>query len=77
MLPISAESRIATDSSPARSPSSGARLTELGERDQRHRAAADAVEERHHLRHVAVILTERAPTTPTTAPITIPSTIKP
>ena len=26
-------------------------VVELGERDQRHRAAADAVEERHHLRH--------------------------
>ena len=28
-----------------------ARLAELDERDQRHRAAADAVEQRHHLRH--------------------------
>ena len=47
-----------------RRPSSAAlavELVELGERDQRRRAAADAVEQRHHLRHRGH-LHRRAPT---------------
>ena len=32
-------------------PGSGRAVVELGERDQRRRAAADAVEQRDHLRH--------------------------
>ncbi len=37
--------------SAAADPASGAELVEVRERDQRRRAAADAVEQRHHLRH--------------------------
>ena len=52
----------------SRSPGSGDRVVELRDRDQRRRAAADAVEQRHHLRHRGH-LHGRAPTTPMTAPI--------
>jgi hypothetical protein len=49
---------------------------ELRPRDQRDRAAADAVEQRHHLRH-RVIFTLRAAGTPTIVPIAMPSAIRP
>ena len=42
---------IATEMLSSSRPGSGAEVVELRERDQRDRAAADAVEERHHLRH--------------------------
>ena len=49
--PISAESTIASEMSTFGAPGSGQDAVQLGERDERRRAAADAVEERHHLRH--------------------------
>ena len=70
MLPISAESRIVIDSSAARSPGSGARLWN----------SASAISETAPpptplnsatICGIAVIFTERAPTTPITAPIAI------
>ena len=47
---------------------------ELRSGDERRRAAADAVEERHHLRHRGH-LHERAETTPITVPTAMPTTI--
>ena len=38
-----------------------ARVAELDDADQRHRAAADAVEQRHHLRHRGHLHAARAP----------------
>ena len=49
--PINAESTIARLMSTFGAPGSGQDAVQLGERDECRRAAADAVEERHHLRH--------------------------
>ena len=47
----------------------------LDPRDDRHRAAADAVEQRDHLRHLRSSAPCSAAGTPTAAPITTPSAI--
>ena len=49
--PMSAERTMATETLRSRSPGSRDRVVEVRERDQRRRPAADAVEQRHHLRH--------------------------
>ena len=77
MLPISAESRIATDSSASSSPGSGARLWNSASAISADRAAADAVEERHHLRHRGHLHRARADDARSTAPIAIASAIQP
>ena len=48
---MSAERTMATETFRSRSPGCRDRVVEVRERDQRRRAAADAVEQRHHLRH--------------------------
>ena len=48
----------------------------LGDRDQRRRAAADAVEQRHHLRHRGHLHPARAEYAPITPPMTMPAMIQ-
>jgi hypothetical protein len=75
MLPISAESRIATASSAARSPASGERLWNSASAISA-TAPPPTPLNRATICGIAVIFTERAPTTPTTVPIAIASTIQ-
>ena len=49
--PISTASTIASETSPCSRPGSPAMLWNSASADERRRAAADAVEQRHHLRH--------------------------
>ena len=49
--PITHASSVGSSVSSGISPGVGDQLVVLRQRDQRHRAAADAVEQRHHLRH--------------------------
>ena len=51
IAPITHASSVGISVSSGMSPGVGNAVVVLRERDQRHRAAADAVEQRHHLRH--------------------------
>jgi hypothetical protein len=70
MLPISAEKRIETDSSPASPPASAARLWNSA-RAIRATAPPPTPLKSATICGIAVIFTERAPTTPTTVPMAI------
>ena len=75
MLPISAESRIVIDSSAGSSPGSGVRLWNSASAISA-TAPPPTPLNRATICGIAVIFTERAPTTPITAPIAIASPIQ-
>ena len=70
--PTTSENRIGISTSSGMSPAEREPVAELRPGDQRHGAAADAVVEGDHLRHLRSSAPRREATTPTAVPIAMP-----